>query len=223
MCSVRIFFGSALCPRSFLMRTRKDGLYQIGRHEGLPGLYKGTVLALIGVSNGAIQFMTYEEFKRWGKDRKRRKRGEALVGERDTTDLSNLEYMFMSGSAKLVAIGITYPYQVVRSRMQNQLALSYEARQFLIASSSVDRPYTSIPDCIIRTFRSEGLRAFYKGLWPSAIRVLPGTCVTFVRPSFPSLSRHSADTHMPTGRLREFGQLVEMESSFIWGFKFEDR
>ena len=31
-----------------------------------------------------------------------------------------------------------------------------------------------------RTWRHEGLRAFYRGLWPSAIRVLPGTCVTFV-------------------------------------------
>lgn len=31
---------------------------------------------------------------------------------------SNTEYIIMSGSAKLVAIGITYPYQVVRSRIQ---------------------------------------------------------------------------------------------------------
>ena len=72
-------------PKSNAVST--DGLYQIGKYEGLPGLYKGTILALIGVSNGAIQFMTYEELKRWGKDRKRRKRGQALVGERDTTDL----------------------------------------------------------------------------------------------------------------------------------------
>jgi solute carrier family 25 (mitochondrial folate transporter), member 32 len=50
----------------------QDGLYRIARHEGLPGLYKGTVLALIGVSNGAVQFMVYEELKRWGKERKKR-------------------------------------------------------------------------------------------------------------------------------------------------------
>jgi hypothetical protein len=31
---------------------------------------------------------------------------------------SDGEYILMSGSAKLLAIGLTYPYQVVRSRMQ---------------------------------------------------------------------------------------------------------
>lgn len=31
---------------------------------------------------------------------------------------SNTEYILMSGSAKLVAIAITYPYQVIRSRIQ---------------------------------------------------------------------------------------------------------
>lgn len=52
------------------------GLWTIGKTEGIPGLWKGTTLALIGISNGAIQFMTYEHLKRWGKDRKRMLRGE---------------------------------------------------------------------------------------------------------------------------------------------------
>jgi hypothetical protein len=51
---------------------KKDGLSRIYRTEGIRGLYKGTVIALFGVSNGAIQFMTYEELKRWGKERKKR-------------------------------------------------------------------------------------------------------------------------------------------------------
>jgi hypothetical protein len=38
------------------------------------------------------------------------------------------------------------------------------------------RPYRSIPDCVARTYRAEGFRAFYNGLAPSALRVLPGTC-----------------------------------------------
>ena len=40
-----------------------DALKKITIHEGLPGLYKGFVPGIWGVSHGAIQFMTYEELK----------------------------------------------------------------------------------------------------------------------------------------------------------------
>lgn len=49
-----------------------DGLTEIYRTEGLAGWYRGTSLALVGVSNGALQFMGYEEMKRWAFERKRR-------------------------------------------------------------------------------------------------------------------------------------------------------
>jgi solute carrier family 25 folate transporter 32 len=63
-----------------------DGLWQIGRTEGLPGLYRGTWLALFGVSNGAIQFMSYEKMKQWAFKRKRRqylKAGKEWTNEAD--------------------------------------------------------------------------------------------------------------------------------------------
>lgn len=50
-----------------------DGLRSISRTEGIRGLYKGSLLALIGVSNGSIQFATYEEIKRRRTEVKRRK------------------------------------------------------------------------------------------------------------------------------------------------------
>ncbi len=40
--------------------------------EGWRGLFKGTALGLVGVSNGAIQFMAYEQMKKWGFERKRK-------------------------------------------------------------------------------------------------------------------------------------------------------
>ena len=65
----------------------------------------------------------------------------------------------------VAAILLTYPYQVVRSRIQNH------------ATSHI---YPNISTCIRLTYTQEGLRAFYKGLVPNLVRIIPGTCVTFV-------------------------------------------
>ena len=52
-----------------------DGLKKLAAQEGFRGLSKGMVLALFGVSNGAIQFMTYEELKKWRMESRRERLG----------------------------------------------------------------------------------------------------------------------------------------------------
>ncbi|GAA6061169.1 hypothetical protein JCM10212_005755 [Sporobolomyces blumeae] len=165
----RMYTTSASSPKAY--KGVLHGLYTLCREEGFRGMSKGMTLALIGVSNGAIQFMTYEELKKWRVESRRKRLG-AGISEEEVKKLSNLEYILMSGSAKLVAIAITYPYQVIRSRIQYQPTIS--------RLSNLDKPYTSIPDVIRRTYANEGLRGFYKGIATNAVRILPGTCVTFV-------------------------------------------
>ncbi|GAA94233.1 uncharacterized protein L969DRAFT_102531 [Mixia osmundae IAM 14324] len=167
--------AAAVTQRPF--RNVWDGLVTIARHEGLRGLYRGTALALIGVSNGAIQFVAYEDLKARARDRaQRRSRAQGRDGIRDDEDveLSNLAYIAMSGSSKLLAIAVTYPYQVVRSRIQQYAYIP------IGKGPTVSGAYSSIPDCIARTYRQEGLRAFYRGLGTNAVRILPGTCVVFL-------------------------------------------
>jgi len=139
-------------------RNLFHGISSIFRNEGFYGLYRGTTLALFGVSNGAIQFMGYEELKKWAFERKRR-RGQPVE------KLSNMTYTFMSGISKLGALAITYPYQVIRSRLQN---------------NATTHLYPTIPAAIRRTWTEESVRGFYRGLGANLVRVLPGTCVTFV-------------------------------------------
>jgi len=45
----------------------------IFRDEGWGGLYRGTLLALVGVSNGALQLMAYEQTKSWAFELERRR------------------------------------------------------------------------------------------------------------------------------------------------------
>ncbi|KAI9598792.1 mitochondrial carrier domain-containing protein [Syncephalis fuscata] len=129
----------------YAYRGLLDGLGQIMRKEGIRGLYKGMVPALFGVSHGALQFMAYEDLK---------KRRIDVNPSKNKERLSTLEYMVMASVSKLFATVSTYPYQVLRSRLQMPLA-----------------KYIG---------KLEGVLGFYKGLAPNALRVLPGTCITFV-------------------------------------------
>lgn len=55
-----------------LICAHLDGLKSTYHSEGIFGLYRGTSLALFGVSNGALQFMAYEKMKVWGFQQKRK-------------------------------------------------------------------------------------------------------------------------------------------------------
>ncbi|KAG8851503.1 hypothetical protein FRB96_009176 [Tulasnella sp. 330] len=161
---VRLFTTPPNDPTAY--RGLWHGLVSVARKEGLKGLYRGTTLALFGVSNGALQFMAYEKMKQWGFARLKKREIAAGRAYDDTSaKLSNTAYTIMSGASKLVALSLTYPYQVIRTRIQNN------AQAHL---------YPTIPICISRTWKDEGFRGFYRGLATNLVRVLPGTCVTFV-------------------------------------------
>jgi solute carrier family 25 folate transporter 32 len=68
--------------------------------------------------------------------------------------------------AKLVAGAVTYPYQVLRSRMQNYRA---------------DETYgRGVAGVVRRIWVEEGVVGFYRGLVPGVVRVMPATWVTFL-------------------------------------------
>jgi solute carrier family 25 folate transporter 32 len=92
----------------------------------------------------------------------------------------------MSGASKLVALSITYPYQVIRSRIQvgirGNLVHNPKSDYYLqfTQNNATTHLYPTIPATIKRTWANEGRQGFYRGLGTNLVRVLPGTCVTFV-------------------------------------------
>lgn len=129
-----------------------SGARQILTQEGITGFYRGLVPALFGVSHGAFQFMAYEKLKAYRTDQKKH-------------GLGTLDLLGISGLSKVFAGCITYPYQVLRTRLQ-----SYHAALV----------YRGVWDVTRRIWRQEGITGFYKGLGPNLLRVLPGTWVTFL-------------------------------------------
>ncbi len=67
---------------------------------------------MFGVSHGAIQFMAYEQLKIARKEYHGKSPPSQLV--------NNVEYIGMAALSKIFAALCTYPYQVVKSRMQTE-------------------------------------------------------------------------------------------------------
>ncbi|PWY64303.1 mitochondrial carrier [Aspergillus heteromorphus CBS 117.55] len=149
------------------------GAREILRSEGIPGFYRGLLPALFGVSHGALQFMAYEQLKLYrsrmpptGSQTSAGRSHEASGSPQSKIqEIGNVDLFVISSLSKLFAGCVTYPYQVLRSRLQ-----TYDAHLV----------YSGVRDVIIQIWAREGLSGFYKGLGPNLLRVLPSTWVTFL-------------------------------------------
>lgn len=80
-----------------------EGLYIIFKKEGMKGLWSGTIPSLLLVSNPAIQFMIYEALKRHLESK---------------GYFSSYTAFLLGAIAKAIATTITYPLQLVQSRLR---------------------------------------------------------------------------------------------------------
>lgn len=46
--------------------------------------------------------------------------------------------------------------------------------------SNADTPYQGMADVFRRTFQHEGLRGFYKGIFPNLLKVVPSASITYM-------------------------------------------
>lgn len=143
----------SLLPESKRYSGTWDALKKVYKYEGVGGLYRGFVPGLLGVSHGAIQLAVYEEMKKFYLTRHN------LPHDHD---LGTLQYLTCAASSKLIAASITYPYQVVRARLQDQHV-----------------NYDGVMDVVRRTWRYESYLGFYKGFSAYLLHVTPNICIVF--------------------------------------------
>ena len=155
----------------FFYSSLGGALRSIYQTEGILGLYRGFIPGLFGVSHGALQFMAYEELKKWRLLQRQRSSASSSSPSASAPPSAHphhvawspLETIGMSVASKSFASVATYPYQVLRSRMQASHGLHVTLR--MVTSS---------------TWAAEGLRGFYRGVWINTFKVMPAACTVFL-------------------------------------------
>lgn len=81
------------------------------------------------------------------------------------------ENFMLSGVAAAVSKTAAAPIERVKLLVQNQSEM--------LKQGSLDRPYTGVMDCTMRTLKSEGLFAFWRGNWANVLRYFPTQALNF--------------------------------------------
>ncbi|KAG0268655.1 hypothetical protein DFQ27_006157 [Actinomortierella ambigua] len=161
-------------------RNSLDCIVQILRMEGIRGLYKGLSASYLGVAEGTIQWVIYEQLKTTLAEHRRQRReilnvagtpGSAStmatykVGGKEMEEW--VHYLGAAGVAKFVASAITYPHEVLRTRLR-QVPMKGEAPK-----------YTGLKQTFQLVLKEEGVAALYGGLTAHMMRVVPNAAIMF--------------------------------------------
>ncbi len=148
-------------------RNSIDCAMQIVRKEGIKGLYRGLSASYLGVSESTLHWMLYEQMKLSLSKRE----VELIASGREPTIWDQTVRwsgkLGAAGSAKFFAAIITYPHEVVRTRL----------RQAPLQDGRLK--YTGLVQCFSTIWREEGIASLYGGLTPHMLRVVPSAAIMF--------------------------------------------
>ncbi|CAD8086292.1 unnamed protein product [Paramecium primaurelia] len=123
-------------------------------HEGILGLYKGTMPNLIrGAILTGTKMATYDQTKQWLKEHFQFKEG------------FSLQFVCSFATGLIISI-TTAPMDLIKTRIMSQ--------------DSGHKVYNGLMDCTIKTFKQEGLCAFYKGFYPQWLRFGPFNIIQLI-------------------------------------------
>ncbi|KIK34402.1 hypothetical protein CY34DRAFT_812942 [Suillus luteus UH-Slu-Lm8-n1] len=128
---------------------------KIFREEGIKGFYKGLSASYLGVTEGTIQWVLYERLKRLSAD---------TEGRGGMTQWFGM--LGSAGTAKCVASLITYPHEVLRTRLRQPSVNGFTK-------------YTGLWQTLRTVIAEEGARSLYGGLSAHLMRVVPNAAVMY--------------------------------------------
>ncbi|OEL24020.1 Mitochondrial uncoupling protein 5 [Dichanthelium oligosanthes] len=139
-------------------RSVGDAIGRMARDEGVRSLWRGSSLTVNrAMIVTASQLATYDQAK------------EAILARRGPGADGLATHVAASFTAGIVAAAASNPVDVVKTRMMN-----------MKVAPGAPPPYAGAVDCALKTVRSEGPMALYKGFIPTVMRQGPFTVVLFV-------------------------------------------
>ncbi|KAJ3191891.1 hypothetical protein HK101_007305 [Irineochytrium annulatum] len=142
-------------------------LMTIVKTEGVKGLYKGLSASFLGLTESTLQFTMYEYMKKRVIDGK--PRGPNPLSK---PSLDWKETFAVAATAKLVAAVVTYPHEVLRTRLRQTPAVGSRAK------------YTGLWQSTKLIYIEEGLAGLYGGLTAHLMRVVPNAAILFATVEF---------------------------------------
>ncbi|KKK19379.1 mitochondrial carrier protein [Aspergillus ochraceoroseus] len=189
-----------------------DAARKMYQHEGILSFYSGLTPALLGLTHVAIQFPLYEYLKMAFTG--------YSIGEHPDNGSSHwIGICCATFLSKICASTLTYPHEVLRTRLQTQQRTypspSPEEITFRggldhpqdrgrppVAASSDGMPNRPRYSGVIRTFQTilkeEGWRAFYSGIGTNLFRAIPAAMTTMLTYEY---------LRMTIGHIKHEGQL----------------
>jgi len=162
-------------PQSERYRHTFDAFRRIYAKEGLRGFYRGLVPSLFGVTHVAIQFPLYEQIKLYYKD--------------ESVDLPSSQILIASATSKMLASLLTYPHEVIRTRLQvHALKPATSTSSLSQASKASKLIYPKTRDVFRIIVQNEGLAGLYHGMGVNLIRTVPSSALTIL--TYELLMRH---------------------------------
>jgi len=150
-------------------RSTWNAVSRMLREEGVLSFYRGIGPSLLLVSHGTVQFLVYEHAKGQLAAFEGRETS-APASPAEGQALSTRGLLASSALSKICATFATYPYQVVRSCMQQRSR---------VGSDSLDH-FSSIFSTFRHLWRTDRIRGFYRGILPHLLRSTPQASITLL-------------------------------------------
>ncbi|KAH9464883.1 hypothetical protein MJO28_001412 [Puccinia striiformis f. sp. tritici] len=162
-------------PQSERYRHTFDAFKRIHAKEGIRGFYRGLVPSLFGVTHVAIQFPLYEQIK--------------LYYQKETSnDLPSSQILMASAASKMLASLLTYPHEVLRTRLQVHVLKPANQSSLQTSSQQSKLIYPKLRDVLQIIIKNEGLAGLYHGMGVNLIRTVPSSALTIL--TYELLMRH---------------------------------